>query len=86
MQMFLDIHDKLSKWGKRVAEYDNPSSKKKPGTSWHDEMVRKATESFTKPQPVNKPAAKKVQTQQSRSGGTKTAQRKPVQKRVPRKK
>ncbi len=57
---------------------------KKTGASWHDEMVRKATESFTKP--VNKAGAKKVQTQRSRPGAAKTTGRKPVPKKAMRKK
>ena len=74
---------KVATWAEKV-DPSKPAAQK-PDTSWHDEMVRKATESFTKAQPANKAAAKKVQPQQGRPAAGKTTQRKPVQKRWARK-
>ena len=40
--------NKIATWAEKVDPSKPPAQK--PDTSWHDEMTRKATESFTKPQ------------------------------------
>ena len=65
-QPILNLRDKLTGALDKLRSWDKPIGKKQD-TSWHDQMVKTANESFTKkgagakvaPKPAAKPAKKK---------------------------
>lgn len=77
-QPFIDWRNTLNKWADKVKSWDTPIGKKQD-TSWHDEMVKKANQSFTDA------ANKKLTVQGPKLGQRKTAKKKSAARQAARK-
>jgi hypothetical protein len=72
---FSDWRDTLSKWATKAKNYIGNDPTKKVDTSWHDEMVKQANESFRK----------KLTPEGPKLGQKAPAKKKPTQKAAARK-